>query len=359
MSRGHAHPASLPRIWRRSSSAPGAATCSGCWAWRASSRSSDAGRRPGRSAPAGRRWHRLVLRFRRRGHRRKLRQHPRGDRRSLPGDGSNGPNALALSGIVRSDIRASLGASSAVATGVPLTITLTLVDPVSSCAPVVGAAVYLWHCDALGRYSLYSSGVTAESWLRGVQATDAAGQVRRTTIFPGCYSGRWPHVHFGIPLARLRHREREQACDLPARPPPGDRLRGLRDQRLHRERSESRDGEPRDRPRLRRWHDAGDADGHRERQLRLRGGAHRGRRPLTGHHAWGSDSAFRASSGLIGSRPTSRAIRTAFSTSGPLPFAISVPGGVQVEVVLEPHPDVAPQRQRRADQPPLRSGRCR
>ena len=115
-----------------------------------------------------------------------------------PGDGSNGPNALTLSGIVRSDIRASLGASSGVATGVPLTITLTLVDPVSSCAPVVGAAVYLWHCDALGRYSLYSSGVTAESWLRGVQATDAAGQVRRTTIFPGCYSGRWPHVHFEI-----------------------------------------------------------------------------------------------------------------------------------------------------------------
>lgn len=115
-----------------------------------------------------------------------------------PGDGSNGPNALALSGIIRSDIRASLGASSAVATGVPLTITLTLVDPVSSCAPVVGAAVYLWHCDALGRYSLYSSGVTGESWLRGVQATDAAGQVRFTTVFPGCYSGRWPHVHFEI-----------------------------------------------------------------------------------------------------------------------------------------------------------------
>ncbi|HEY1418102.1 MAG TPA: hypothetical protein VGF41_09355, partial [Myxococcaceae bacterium] len=84
-----------------------------------------------------------------------------------PGDGSNGPNALALSGVVRSDIRASLGASSAVATGVPLTLTLTLVNPVSSCAPLVGAAVYVWHCDALGRYSLYSSGVTGESWLRG------------------------------------------------------------------------------------------------------------------------------------------------------------------------------------------------
>ena len=113
-----------------------------------------------------------------------------------PGDGSNGPNALALSGIVRSDIRASLGGSSAVASGVPLTITLTLVDPESGCAPLVGAAVYLWHCDALGRYSLYSTRVTDQSWLRGVQATDASGQVRFTTIFPGCYSGRWPHAHF-------------------------------------------------------------------------------------------------------------------------------------------------------------------
>jgi len=115
-----------------------------------------------------------------------------------PGDASNGPNALALSGIVRSDLRASLGGSSSVATGVPLTITLTLVNPVASCAPLVGAAVYVWHCDALGRYSLYSAGVTGESWLRGVQASDASGQVRFTTVFPGCYSGRWPHVHFEV-----------------------------------------------------------------------------------------------------------------------------------------------------------------
>jgi protocatechuate 3,4-dioxygenase beta subunit len=115
-----------------------------------------------------------------------------------PGDGSNGPNALALSGIVRSDIRASLGGSSDVAAGVPLALTLTLVNPAAACAPVVGAAVYLWHCDALGRYSLYSAGVTAESWLRGVQVTDALGQVRFGTIFPGCYSGRWPHIHFEV-----------------------------------------------------------------------------------------------------------------------------------------------------------------
>ncbi|HEY1418793.1 MAG TPA: hypothetical protein VGF41_12860, partial [Myxococcaceae bacterium] len=103
----------------------------------------------------------------------------------FPGDGSNGPNALALSGIVRSDIRASLGASSASATGVPLTLALTLVNPVSSCAPVVGAAVYVWHCDALGRYSLYSFGSLAR----------AGSAVSRRPIRRG---GRWPHIHFEI-----------------------------------------------------------------------------------------------------------------------------------------------------------------
>jgi len=58
--------------------------------------------------------------------------------------------------------------------------------------------VYLWHCDKLGRYSLYSSGVTNQNYLRGVQEADATGRVSFTTIFPGCYSGRWPHIHFEV-----------------------------------------------------------------------------------------------------------------------------------------------------------------
>jgi protocatechuate 3,4-dioxygenase beta subunit len=115
-----------------------------------------------------------------------------------PGDGSNGANALSLSGIVRSDIRSSIGSASAVAAGVPLTLTLTLVNTAASCAPLAGAAVYLWHCDALGRYSLYSAGVTGENYLRGVQTADSAGRVTFVTVFPGCYSGRWPHIHFEV-----------------------------------------------------------------------------------------------------------------------------------------------------------------
>jgi protocatechuate 3,4-dioxygenase beta subunit len=56
----------------------------------------------------------------------------------------------------------------------------------------------VWHCDREGRYSLYPEGVTGENYLRGVQETDGRGQVRFTTIFPACYSGRWPHIHFEV-----------------------------------------------------------------------------------------------------------------------------------------------------------------
>ncbi|HVK23703.1 MAG TPA: intradiol ring-cleavage dioxygenase [Actinokineospora sp.] len=112
-----------------------------------------------------------------------------------PGDGSNGPNVLTESGIVRSDIRSSFGASTNTAKGVPLTIELTIVE---NCVPATGAAVYLWHCDIDGKYSMYSQGVTNENYLRGVQETDAQGKVRFTSVFPAAYSGRWPHIHFEI-----------------------------------------------------------------------------------------------------------------------------------------------------------------
>jgi protocatechuate 3,4-dioxygenase beta subunit len=114
-----------------------------------------------------------------------------------PGDGSNGANALTRSGIVRGDIRSSL-ATGTIAAGVPLAIQLQLVNVNAACAPLAGYAVYLWHCDREGRYSMYSSGVTNEDYLRGVQETDSEGKVTFTSIFPACYSGRWPHIHFEI-----------------------------------------------------------------------------------------------------------------------------------------------------------------
>jgi protocatechuate 3,4-dioxygenase beta subunit len=115
-----------------------------------------------------------------------------------PGDGSNGPNALTESGVVRGDIRSSFGSSSGVAQGVPLAINLTIQDSATGCAPLAGAAVYLWHCDREGRYSLYSPGATGENYLRGVQESDAQGRLAFTSIFPAAYSGRWPHAHFEV-----------------------------------------------------------------------------------------------------------------------------------------------------------------
>ena len=114
-----------------------------------------------------------------------------------PGDGSNGPNVLTESGVVRSDITSSFGSMSGTATGVPLTVRLRVLDA-DTCEPVPGAAVYLWHCDAAGRYSLYSEGATDQNYLRGVQAADDQGWLTFESIFPACYQGRWPHIHFEV-----------------------------------------------------------------------------------------------------------------------------------------------------------------
>jgi protocatechuate 3,4-dioxygenase beta subunit len=116
----------------------------------------------------------------------------------FPGDGSNGPDVLAEDGIVRADIRSSFGSAAGRAEGVPATLDLEVLDGASGCTPLEGAAVYVWHCDRDGLYSLYSQGATSENYLRGVQQADAAGALSFTTIFPGCYSGRWPHIHFEV-----------------------------------------------------------------------------------------------------------------------------------------------------------------
>ncbi len=116
----------------------------------------------------------------------------------FPGDGTNGPNALTQSGVVRSDIRSSFGSASGVAQGVPLKVNLTILQKSNGCKSYAGAAVYLWHCDRDGLYSMYSQGAENENYLRGVQAADSSGRVSFTSIFPAAYSGRWPHIHFEI-----------------------------------------------------------------------------------------------------------------------------------------------------------------
>jgi protocatechuate 3,4-dioxygenase beta subunit len=115
-----------------------------------------------------------------------------------PGDGSNGPDILEQTGIVRSDITTSIGDATGVAEGVPTTVELTIYDLANGGVPFAGAALYLWHCSREGGYSMYSPGVENENFLRGVQIADADGKLAFQTIFPACYSGRWPHMHFEV-----------------------------------------------------------------------------------------------------------------------------------------------------------------
>lgn len=114
-----------------------------------------------------------------------------------PADGSNGVNVLEESGIVRRDITSSLDGGTTVS-GVPLSLSLTLTDMANDNRPFENAAVYMWQCDAAGLYSMYSEGVEDETYLRGIQAADANGTVTFDTIVPGCYSGRWTHIHFEV-----------------------------------------------------------------------------------------------------------------------------------------------------------------
>ena len=114
-----------------------------------------------------------------------------------PADGTNGVNILEESGIVRSDITSGLDGGTTVS-GVPLSLTFTVSDLANDNSPFEGVAVYAWQCDAAGLYSMYSEGVEDETYLRGIQATDASGKATFQTIVPGCYTGRWTHIHFEV-----------------------------------------------------------------------------------------------------------------------------------------------------------------
>jgi protocatechuate 3,4-dioxygenase beta subunit len=119
----------------------------------------------------------------------------------FPADGTNvrdgqTVNILTEHGVIREDIRSSIGGLTPVADGVPVTLEITLVDVGKACAPLGGMAVYVWHCDAEGVYSIY--GAPDRNYLRGVGISDDQGRLRFTTVFPACYDGRWPHLHFEV-----------------------------------------------------------------------------------------------------------------------------------------------------------------
>ena len=107
--------------------------------------------------------------------------------------------------LLRSDVRAD-SRTGVVSAGSPLDLRLTIaqVSTAGACAPLAGAQVDIWQCDALGRYSDVNdrrNSTNGQTFLRGHQVTDATGMVQFTTIYPGWYPGRAVHVHFKVRTA--------------------------------------------------------------------------------------------------------------------------------------------------------------
>ena len=84
--------------------------------------------------------------------------------------------------------------------GVPLLLRLRVVDS-STCWPIKGAAVDIWHADAVGVYSGFGAGSASRTFMRGIQRTDKNGVARFRSVYPGWYQGRTVHIHVKVHVA--------------------------------------------------------------------------------------------------------------------------------------------------------------
>jgi protocatechuate 3,4-dioxygenase beta subunit len=101
-----------------------------------------------------------------------------------------------LTDLLRSDIREGKS-------GVPLNLTITVVNVNNGCSVVAGANVDVWQCDADGHYSEYAQpgyNGQGQTYLRGIQVTDTGGRVTFTTVYPGWYMGRATHIHVEVTI---------------------------------------------------------------------------------------------------------------------------------------------------------------
>ena len=117
----------------------------------------------------------------------------------------------------RSDIRTD-PTDGRVRPGTPLALTL-LISRLNTgdCQPLPGAQVDIWHCDALGVYSDVRDpgfNTIGRKFLRGYQVTDARGEARFVTVYPGWYEGRTVHIHFKIRTVPMAQRSFEFTSQL-------------------------------------------------------------------------------------------------------------------------------------------------
>jgi len=113
----------------------------------------------------------------------------------------------------RSDIRSD-PASGVMRPGTPLALTFVVSQLASNrCAPIAGAQVDVWHCDAAGDYS-GTGEMPAQAFLRGYQRTDESGAARFVTLYPGWYFGRTVHIHFKVRTREGRFGAREFTSQL-------------------------------------------------------------------------------------------------------------------------------------------------
>jgi protocatechuate 3,4-dioxygenase beta subunit len=113
----------------------------------------------------------------------------------------------------RSDLRSD-PATNALSPGIPLHLRFIVSQTAGqSCAPLTGAMLDVWNCDALGEYSDVQR-ATGHKFLRGYQITDHAGVAEFTTVYPGWYPGRTVHVHFKIRLTGASTRRTEFTSQL-------------------------------------------------------------------------------------------------------------------------------------------------
>lgn len=104
-----------------------------------------------------------------------------------------------------------------VSEGTPLILNIRLMDAGDRCAPLKGAQVDVWHCDAMGIYSGVTERVfntRGQRFLRGYQLTNADGLVRFQTSYPGWYSGRTVHIHFTIRTTAANGRDYQFTSQL-------------------------------------------------------------------------------------------------------------------------------------------------